>query len=388
MDEELLETVSACTLNRVFGYEPRKARRILSELGSAAALFALDRDGLTGLLGPFSKYAPLLTDDAQEQSERELERLRRAGCSFIHTATPGFPRPLAECDDCPTGLYLRTATPLGELFPEGRMVSMVGTRDMSPYGQYCCTESVKALASAPIRPTVVSGLAYGIDITAHRTALGLDLPTIAVLPTGIDDVYPGRHAATAAEIGSKPGCALVTDFPPGTSPQAATFLRRNRIIAGLGTATILVESKVRGGGMLTARMAFSYGREVFAVPGRIDDIRSGGCNQLIREKVAEAVSDPRLLPAALGLGHPDRRRRASLEEEVRNAYSSIDPVKAGILAGVALLIKSQRGITIEELAVRSGFSYSETAGMVSLLESDGFVDTDLLQRCSIHVKIY
>ena len=137
---------------------------------------------------------------------------------------------------------------------------------------------------------IVSGLALGVDITAHAAALEGGLPTVGVSPVGIDDVYPRRHVPFVERMCATPGCALVTDYPPGTFPAAFSFIRRNRIIAGLAGSTVLIESRIKGGGMITARLAAGYGRDVFAVPGRIDDIRSQGCKT--RRSGSAGIDEP------------------------------------------------------------------------------------------------
>ena len=384
MDE--MERISACAMNSIFGYEPRIARRIIDELGSCRALFELDGEELRGIIQPGSKYHGRVGRAALDEAARELGRLEAAGYRFLPLDDPDYPDVLRDCEDAPVGLYLRSETPPAQLF-RAPMVSIVGTRDVSPYGREWCARIVEALAGAGVRPTIVSGLAFGVDIAAHRAALQHGLASIAVLPTGIDDVYPLQHAPAAACLGRTPGCGLLTDFPSGTTPKQATFLRRNRIIAGLGRATILVESKVKGGGKMTARLAFDYGREVFALPGRIDDLRSGGCNLLVREKIAEPISSVADLPDRLGLGGCALRRKAGLEQILRRRYAALPPPELEILVRTALLVKSCRGIGVEQLGRELGTPYPETIARVSTLESDGFLHVDLLQRCTINMKI-
>jgi DNA processing protein len=184
-----------------------------------------------------------------------------------------------------------------------------------------------------------------------------------------------------------PGCALVTDYPPFTSPQAVNFLRRNRIIAGLSKATVLVESKRKGGGLLTANMAFEYDREVFALPGRADDIRSAGCNRIIQEKIAEPLTDLGEFVAGLGLGGLTRRNKAVLEEELSRVFGQTEsPEDLGKLKQIAALIKKNRGITIDEICSFTGLEYIEARRYVGMLETEGIIYTDLLQRCSIIFK--
>ena len=234
---------------------------------------------------------------------------------------------------------------------------------------------------------IVSGLALGVDITAQAAALEGGLPTVGVSPVGVEEVYPRRHAAFVERMCATPGCALVTDYPPGTPPAPFNFLRRNRIIAGLAGATVLVESRARGGGMITARLAAGYGRDVFAVPGRIDDPRSQGCNQLIREQVAAPVAEPEALPVALGLGRLRRTRKAELGEAVRQRFAGALPAaEVDRLVDIATLIRVRRGIAFDEICRETGFGYAEVARGTGLLEEEGFIRTDLLQRCTINTK--
>ena len=185
-----------------------------------------------------------------------------------------------------------------------------------------------------------------------------------------------------------PGCALITDYPPGTAPLAIHFLRRNRIIAGLSQATILIESKIRGGGMMTSRLAFSYGREVYALPGRVDDQCSQGCNLLIKEKIAEPLISPKDLVRSLGFKTgSDRSTQASDKTLLENSYAaSMSADRIGQMADILLSVRRCRGITIEDLAIETGLSYSRTAELARILETDGFISTDLLQRCTINIR--
>ena len=385
--ENYEEKAAACTLNRIFGFKPAIARALTGKLGCAAAVFKLSREEMEAIFGPGSPYPDKLNQEELEQSAAELEWLRKEGFHFI---TPGdgiYPDALLECPDAPAGLYLRSDNVSPSLFNAGVAVSIVGTRDISPYGREWTYKIVEALADSLVRPTVVSGLALGVDGAAHEAALELGLPTIGVMATGIESVYPRMHSPLAARMARTPGCALVTDYPPFTSPQTVNFLRRNRIIAGLSKATVLVESKIKGGGLLTANLAFEYDREVVALPGRADDIRSEGCNRIIREKIAEPLTDLGAFVKGLGLGLLTRRNKAVLEEEISRVFSpseSEEDVKK--LQQVAALIKKNRGITLDEICSVCGMEYREARRYTGMLETEGIIYTDLLQRCSIVFK--
>lgn len=380
------ERVSACTLNRIFGYTPEIPQRILSCLGSFSEIFNLSPRELETVLGSGSRAASLVNSSELDRSADELARLEGLGIRFVFCGETGYPPLLAECPDAPAGLYISSVSSPEEIFGAD-CISVVGTRDMSPYGKDWCGRIVAGLSASATPPAFVSGLAIGIDKTAHSTALEHGAATIAVLPTDIEHIYPGRHRYLAEMISSTPGCALVSDFPPGTVPQAVTFLRRNRVIAGLSRATVLVESKSHGGGMITARLASGYGREVFVLPGRIDDVRSEGCNILLAEKIAEpVVSIPAL---ATGLGLNCRRGKSSLKKKVGDFYRrDIPEDEAAEFALLADTIRKDRGITITEICGRLGWDYGKVSGMAGILESDSFIDIDLQQRCTINCKMH
>ena len=388
MEKDYSEKVCVCALNRLLGFEPRLAHDLIGAAGSARALFEMTPDEKLAAFGPYSKVAPLLDGRELSRTEEELDRLQDTGCSFITMTEPGYPALLCECDDAPLGLYYRGSSQPEKVFNVRQQIAVVGTRDISLYGKEWCRKIVGALASSKNKPLVVSGFAMGTDITAHLAALEAGLPTVAVLPTGIDDVYPSRHRSFAGKLAATEGCAIVTDYPPGTEPKAINFIRRNRIIAGICSGTILVESKAKGGGMITARFAASYDRDLMVLPGRADDPRSQGCNELLREKLAEPVTDTVHFLDVLGLGSPSRRRAAGFEEEVRARYGPVLPAEElDDLLTVAGIIRRRRGITLDEICPEACMPYGQVARYAGMLESDGLICTDLLQRCSINVKI-
>ena len=387
MEEERLEKISACTLGRLFGYEPRIAKGIIDTFGTARAVFSLGREALREIAGPYSKISEKIDGAEQETSERLLDSLKGRGFDFVPLTSPDYPALLKECDDAPAGLYVRSGTGLRDVFGGRKAVAVVGTRDISPYGKEWCARIVAALAQAKEKPVIVSGFAIGVDAVAHVSALQCGLPTVGILPTGIDDVYPRRHAGLASMLDRTPGCALLTDFPPGTGPVAVNFLRRNRIIAGLCDGTILIESKIRGGGMMTARLASGYGRTVLALPGRVDDLRSGGCNALLRDRIAEPLTGTDVLAGALGLGQWQRRREKDLEEELRAVFAgSCGPRQVDELVDVALLIRGNRGISVGEIAERTGMPVRQALSLTGMLETEGFITTDILQRCCVETS--
>ena len=378
------EKACLCALNRIFGFEPKIAHAMLAHFGSASEVFSLKEKEVEQILGPYSRYRQSIRLSAVEKESIELERLERKDIRFLGCTEEGYPPLLKECADAPVGLYIRSRTPPEEIFMPRKEIGIVGTRDLSPYGKEWCTKIVEAFAGTESRPRIISGLALGTDICAHKAAVEYGLETIAVMATGPEDIYPARHREFALRLCDTPGCALVTDYPPGTAPLAIHFLRRNRIIAGLSEALLLIESKVKGGGMMTSRLAFSYNRDVFALSGRVDDIRSQGCNYLIKNKIAEPIISPEDLIESLKLGPSSPRRREDWQEGLAREYGSrMSQDRISGMSAILLEIRKERGIQLEELCSRCRMDYSQVAMLAGILESDGFISIDLLQRCTI-----
>ncbi|MBO4447744.1 MAG: DNA-protecting protein DprA [Bacteroidales bacterium] len=381
------EKICAIALNLAFGFDPAVSRTLVERCGSAAAVFELKESTRESLVRESCglKYAGRLNGGVLASAQEEFNTIRALGSDFLPFSSEAYPAPLKECEDAPAGLYFRSASPPEELFSQDRkFVSVVGTRDLSFYGREWCEKLVKAMGRAQEKPCIVSGLAIGIDICAHQTALSEGMPTIAVLPCGIDAVYPYRHRSTAAKIAGTLCCAVVTDYPCNTTPIPVNFLRRNRIIAGLSSATLLVESMAKGGGTMTARLASGYGREVFALPGRVDDLRSEGCNRLIWEQLAAPVVSAEELAFELGLGLVCPSGRVNLEERVRAFYEgkkNDEEIRA--LASIAGVIGVNRGITPEELCRLCALPYRQVSAALMTLESDSFISMDMLQRCIV-----
>ena len=384
--ENIEEKACLCALNRIFGFEPKKALALICHIGSAKEVFELSPSDLEALTGPYFKYKGKICWQAAENAAEELARLERDGIRFCGWTEDSYPALLKECEDAPIGLYIRSTTPPESLWSKGNSIAVVGTRDISPYGREWCERIVRGLSGSHQKPVIVSGLALGTDIEAHRTALENGLPTIGVMATGPDTIYPWRHRQSAEMIASTPGCALISDYPPGTAPLAVHFLRRNRIIAGLSKATLLVESKIRGGGMMTCRLAFSYNRDVYALPGRVDDVRSQGCNMLIRQKIAEPVTSVESLMESLGMKNVSTGKISISDRVSRAFYGKVPEECIGRMLLILEMIQKNRGITLDELSSASGLGYRLAAEAANLLEIEGLICMDLLQRCSINYK--
>ena len=380
------EKACLCALNRIFGFEPRYGIALTEHLGSAREVFGLSHKDLDTLMGPHSRHKGLITYESVRKEEMELERLADSGIYFLGHTEEHYPALLKECEDPPVGIYIRSDTPPHELWKRSqRRIAVVGTRDISSYGKEWCSRIVGAIASTGANPMIVSGLALGTDICAHLTALDKGLPTVGVMATGPETVYPQRHKSIAEMMAHTPGCALVTDYPPGTAPLAVHFLRRNRLIAGLSEATVLVESRIKGGGMMTARLASSYSRDVYALPGRIEDPLSQGCNELLRSHIAEPITSLDEFIKGLGLHIKTSGQKISMHETAVSRYSGKLPEeKIEQMGSILVAIRKERGITVEELAEKTGLGYARTAELTGILELDSLITIDLLQRCCIN----
>ena len=382
------EQVALCALNKIFGYHPALAAALIEKEGSALGCFS----------GAFAREEPgpdrasrqelysQLTPSSLEWARKELSAIDSRGFRFLTIIDDDYPEALRECEGPPLGLYLNGSSSPTEIFGLRPMIAIVGTRDISPYGRLWCQKLVAALARAPIQPCIVSGLAIGADGIAHRSALECGLGTIGVMATGIDSIYPVLHERLAMDIVRRPGCGLLTDYPMGTSPVSHNFLRRNRIIAGLVSAVIVVESKSRGGSLMTARYAIEYNRDVFALPGRIDDYRSAGCNSLIHAEMARIITSPEELVGELGLGRRSRGAGDSWAAGSGASLRSILTRRYGELSAqvrIGDLVRENAGITVEAIAARLILPHQEAVTAVAMMEADGILTTDLLGRCSL-----
>lgn len=239
----------------------------------------------------FIRMHPELIPDEDIAAATETDKLcKENSIKYVTIYDDLYPKKLKDLKtEAPQVLYIKSATPVAELFGN-KGVAVVGTRVPSPYGIDSCRRINTHLAKNPDAPvTIISGLAFGIDIEAHRCALDSGMKTIAVLPCGLDEVYPRQHAAIAARIAVTDGCALVSPFPPKTAPTVVNFFERNYVIAALADSTVIVETKAKGGSMIIGNAAYRMDRKVFAVPGRNTDTRSEGCNALICEGIADIL---------------------------------------------------------------------------------------------------
>ena len=275
---------------------PYYAKSIISHLGSADRVFTVAPSKLLKIEGIGEKRAEMfnktILDDALRKADEELKFIEKNNIDVIFYTDPRYPKRLKQCNDSPLLLYNKGNADLNLQ----RIISIVGTRNATEYGKHLCRQLVEELQ--PYNVLVISGLAYGIDICAHKECVKVGVPTVGVLGHGLDKLYPAQNRSTAEKMIENGG--LLTEYPSGTKPDRENFPQRNRIVAGMADATIVVEAGIKGGALITAEIANSYNRDVFAFPGRIGDDYSEGCNFLIRHNKASLLMSAADLAYSLG----------------------------------------------------------------------------------------
>jgi DNA processing protein len=262
------------------------ARKLVSHIGSVEGVFTESYNSLIKIPGIGTSLAKYICDRSYlDTAEKEAEYVTKNNIRTFFYLDNDYPYRLRQCEDSPVTFFFKGCADLNSV----HMLSMVGTRNASTRGKELCGKIVASLAQKHPELIIVSGLAYGIDIASHKAALDNNLQTIGILAHGFKTTYPSVHHSVAAQMVNKG--ALITDFLSGELPERNNFIKRNRIIAGLSDATIVVESGTKGGALITADIASSYNRDVFAVPGRPEDTWSAGCNSLIKRNKAALIEN-------------------------------------------------------------------------------------------------
>lgn len=355
------EISSLIALQHIPGIGSITAKRLIESTGSAALLF----ERRTELLDLIPNIQPTLIKaldcpTAHHRAEQELEFIHKHNLDCIGYHDDAYPSRLRECDDAPILLFYRGNTALN---PK-RVISIVGTRKCTDYGRDLCEYFVRDLASQCPDVLIVSGLAYGIDVCAHRAAIKYGVPTVGVLAHGLDRIYPSVHRNIAAQMTTCGG--LLTEYISHTEPERTNFLQRNRIVAGMADATIIVESAAKGGALVTANIANSYGRDCFAFPGRINDISSAGCHRLIRQHQAALVtSADEFIEAMMWDAQPTKPKAIQ-----RSLFPNLNDEESRV---VALLDKYPDGIQINSLAMEVNMPIHRLSALLFELELQGIV---------------
>ncbi len=328
------------------------ARELIGYFGNAENIFKARKSDLDKLPGIGEVRARSIKEFKDfKRAEEEIRFIEKYKIEVLVLGAPGYPKRLLNCYDAPLLLYFRGKADLNA----EKIVSIIGTRNNTDYGKESAREIIEDLA--PYKVLIVSGLAYGVDSIAHKLALKQDLPTVGILAHGLDRIYPDENKTLAREMIMNGG--LLTDFMTKTKPDKQNFPKRNRIVAGISDATVVIETSLKGGSMITAELANSYNKDVFAVPGKISDTRSEGCNYLIRTNKAALVSSGKDI-----IDYMNWNQLPLKHQPQRELFVELTPDEK-----VIVQILRQYGIThIDELYVKSGLRSSAVAAAILNLE--------------------
>ncbi|HEY4312576.1 MAG TPA: DNA-processing protein DprA [Pirellulales bacterium] len=350
------DLISALRLAMVPGVGPRLTMALLARFGSAAAVLAAAPSDLREVPGVGTKVSQAIARaPARDAVEREIEQCRQAGISVLTPQSAGYPRLLREIHDPPPIIFGRGMIEARDSLA----IAIVGSRHATQYGIAQAERLAGSLARAGL--TIVSGLARGVDAAAHRGALAAGGRTIAVLGSGLSNIYPPEHVSLADEVAAA-GC-LLSEAPPRTQPTSGAFPQRNRLISGMSLGVIVVEASIQSGALITARHATEQGRDIFAVPGRVDSRVSHGCHRLIRDgaKLVETADDvlEELGPlveatsdaAGKSVHHPAELLLNDLERQVLDAVTA-EPTTIDQVVATSALPTPQVLATLSVLEMR------------------------------------
>lgn len=349
MQQELLYRIALTTIPNIGAVQ---AKILVDHFGDAESIFKAKENQLEKLegIGPI-KAKSIKSFEDFSAVENEIEFVEKYKIQTLFLTDAQYPKRLLNCYDAPTMLYYRGNADLNT----SKIISIIGTRSNTDYGRQITEQLIKDLESFKV--LIVSGLAYGIDSIAHKAALQNNLQTVGVLAHGLDKIYPHAHSTMAKQMTMYGG--LLTEFPRGTLPDKHNFPRRNRIVAGMADATIVIESPEKGGSIITASLANGYNRDVFAFPGRIHDAKSAGCNYLIKNNKAVLLSNADELIEWLGWKEKKGKRRH--QKELFITLSKEEQIIMDIM-------KEKETINIDELNIKSGLNSSSVAGALLNLE--------------------
>lgn len=328
-----------------------QAKILTEHFGNAENIFKAPKKELGNIEGIGEVRAKSIKMfDNFSPAEKEIAFVEKYKIQTLFLTDENYPKRLLNCYDSPTMLYFRGNADLNS----SKIISIIGTRNNTDYGRLITEQLINDLQNLQL--LIVSGLAYGIDAIAHKAAIQNNLPTIGVLAHGLDTIYPAAHASLAKQMLSTGG--LLTEFKKETLPDKHNFPRRNRIVAGMADATIVVETAVKGGSMITAELANGYSRDVFAFPGKITDNKSAGCNYLIKNNKAILLTDAAHLAEMLGWN--TKKAKPKKQKELFISLTNDEQVLVEVL-------KEKDTVHIDEIFLKSGLTSSTVAaGMLNL----------------------
>ncbi|RPA67163.1 DNA-protecting protein DprA [Cyclobacteriaceae bacterium YHN15] len=348
-------------LHRIPKIGPTVYRNIMAYTGSAKSFFEMP----AGKAAKIPRISQKLLELRKEkdlylrEAGEIISKCQKKNINILTFSNPEFPSRLKSLDDSPMVLYAK-----GKInFNPSRTIGIVGTRNATEYGRTITKKIIEDLS--PYQPTVISGLAYGVDIESHRAALQSKLPTLGILGSSVEQIYPSAHKSIADAMFESGG--LIAEYPPGTVMHPSNFPQRNRIIAGLSDALIVVEAAKKGGALITAEIAFSYNREVFAVPGNLHAPYSEGCNHLIKKMKASIFTGPKDLEESLSWSKENLEKNKPKNQT--SDFLDFEVEERKILS----LLQEYRELEIDQLALMTSISISTLAMKLLNLEFEGLI---------------
>ena len=356
--DEIYYTIA---LTRMTGFNAAMALQMYQALGSGQAVYEHRNDigDVVNDTTPHLREAMRHWDDALQRAAAEMEFISKGGIRALTLNDTDYPQRMKECPDAPIVLYYKGTADLNQRY----ILDMVGTRHCTAYGQDLVRRFVSDLRQLCPEVLVVSGLAYGIDICAHRSALEQGYDTVGVLAHGLDQIYPPRHRDTAVQMVSHGG--LLTEYMSVTQALPNNFRQRNRIVAGISDATILVESAYKGGGLITCRIAQEYGRDVYAFPGAVGAPYSEGCNRIIRNNTAELITSAQDFVESMRW--PTSRQQSETVE--RQLFPDLTAEEQQVVS----LLQQTNDLQLNILSVKSNIPIGQMTAILFQLEMKGLV---------------
>ncbi|MGB3006143.1 MAG: DNA-processing protein DprA [Chitinophagaceae bacterium] len=292
--------------------------------------------------------------DGFYRAEEEIKFIEKYKIKPLFLTDAAYPKRLLNCYDSPTMLFYKGEADLNT----SKTIAIIGTRKHTEYAKQVTEKLVKELTSNNI--SIISGLAFGVDAIAHKAAIKNQLPTVGVLAHGLDQLYPAEHAGLAKDMIKHHG-GLLTEFRSKTKPDKHNFPTRNRIVAGMSDATIVIETDRKGGSMITAELANGYNKDVFAVPGRVSDTKSSGCNYLIKSNKAMLLTDAKELLEVMGWEKRTRKSESKVQKQLFIELSADEK-------NIVNILKEKKSVSIDEINLKSGLSSSAVAAAILNLE--------------------
>ncbi len=349
-------------LSFIKGVGATLSKSLLAYFGGAEEVFKASVTHLQKVPGIGNKTATSLNfTEALQRAEQELAFVEKHGVDIIFYTDSRYPRKLKHCADAPILLYSKGNANLNTQ----HVVSVVGTRNATDYGRSLCKQLIEDLKQYDV--LVVSGLAHGIDAAAHKESLRLEVPTVGVLGHGLDRLYPSQNRSLADKMILNGG--LLTEFPSGTKPERENFPKRNRIVAGMADVTVVVEAGIKGGALITAEIANSYNRDVFAFPGRITDEFSEGCNFLIRNNKSGLLTNAADLAFLMGW---DSSKNTGQSTKQKQFALPID-LNANERLIFETLHQHAVPLAIDDLSIKTNLPLSQLAMNLLNMEMQGYI---------------